>query len=67
MLWWVCAQVDTAKRGESVAMKVEATNSTEATRLYGRHFDHKARRLPLLRHHHCTHWHGRHARVTSLG
>ena len=36
-------QVDTAKRGESVAMKIEATNSTEATRLYGRHFDFKVR------------------------
>ena len=24
-------------------MKIEATNSTEATRLYGRHFDHKVR------------------------
>ena len=26
-----------------MAMKIEATNSTEATRLYGRHFDHKVR------------------------
>ncbi|KAK9915050.1 hypothetical protein WJX75_004126 [Coccomyxa subellipsoidea] len=33
--------VDRARKGESVAMKIEATNTTEATRLYGRHFDHK--------------------------
>lgn len=33
--------VDTAKRGESVAMKIEPANATEATRLYGRHFDFK--------------------------
>lgn len=38
--------VDTAKRGESVAMKIEPANATEATRLYGRHFDFKVR--PLL-------------------
>lgn len=42
--------VDRAKRGESVAMKIEATNTTEATRFYGRHFDHTARSLP---HPHC--------------
>jgi hypothetical protein len=35
--------VDRARKGESVAMKIEATNTTEATRLYGRHFDHKVR------------------------
>lgn len=33
--------VDTAKRGDSVAMKIEPANATEATRLYGRHFDFK--------------------------
>lgn len=33
--------VDTAKRGESVAMKIEPHNAAEATRLYGRHFDFK--------------------------
>ena len=37
--------VDTAKRGESVAMKIEPANATEATRLYGRHFDFKVRSL----------------------
>ncbi len=30
------------QKGESVAMKLEPTNATEASRLYGRHFDHKA-------------------------
>jgi hypothetical protein len=38
--------VDTAKRGESVAMKIEATTPNEATRLYGRHFDHNVRGAP---------------------
>ena len=33
--------VDRAKQGESVAMKIEPANATEATRLYGRHFDFK--------------------------
>lgn len=33
--------VDKAKRGDTVALKVEATNTTESSRLYGRHFDHK--------------------------
>ncbi|KFM24316.1 Eukaryotic translation initiation factor 5B [Auxenochlorella protothecoides] len=33
--------VDTAKRGDAVAMKIEATNPDQAARLYGRHFDHK--------------------------
>ena len=33
--------VNTAKQGESVAMKIEPGNATEATRLYGRHFDFK--------------------------
>lgn len=33
--------VDTAKKGEAVAMKIEATTTTESTRAYGRHFDHK--------------------------
>ncbi|GAB4816828.1 hypothetical protein N2152v2_003874 [Parachlorella kessleri] len=33
--------VDTAKKGDAVAMKIEATNPTESQRLYGRHFDFK--------------------------
>jgi translation initiation factor 5B len=33
--------VDTAKRGDSIAMKIDATKPEEAARLYGRHFDHK--------------------------
>lgn len=33
--------VDQAKKGDSVAMKIEATNTTESSRAYGRHFDHK--------------------------
>ena len=33
--------VDTVRAGDSVAMKIEATKPEEATRLYGRHFDHK--------------------------
>lgn len=33
--------VDVVRAGESVAMKIEATRPEEATRLYGRHFDHK--------------------------
>ncbi len=32
--------VDTAKAGQSVAMKIESTNATEQSRLFGRHFDH---------------------------
>jgi translation initiation factor 5B len=32
--------VDTARAGQSVAMKIEGTNTTEQSRLYGRHFDH---------------------------
>ena len=28
-------------RGDSVAVKIESTNATEASRLYGRHFDDK--------------------------
>ncbi len=36
--------VDSAKRGDSVALKLEATNAAESSRAYGRHFDHKARR-----------------------
>ncbi len=31
--------VTTAKQGQSVAMKIEPTNATESSRLYGRHFD----------------------------
>lgn len=38
--------VDIAKKGDSVAMKLEPTNTTEGSRLYGRHFDFKVcRRL----------------------
>lgn len=33
--------VDTAKRGDAVAMKIEPHNATEATRLFGRHFTEK--------------------------
>ncbi len=36
--------VDTARRGDSVAMKLDPTNTTEGSRLYGRHFDFKASR-----------------------
>ena len=32
--------VDTARAGQSVAMKIDSTNSAEQSRLYGRHFDH---------------------------
>jgi translation initiation factor 5B len=35
--------VDIAKKGDSVAMKLEPTNTTEGSRLYGRHFDFKVR------------------------
>ena len=35
--------VDSAKKGDSVAMKLEPTNTTEGSRLYGRHFDFKVR------------------------
>ena len=31
--------VDTARAGQSVAMKIESTTPTESSRLYGRHFD----------------------------
>jgi translation initiation factor 5B len=31
--------VDVARAGQSVAMKIEAGNATEAARVYGRHFD----------------------------
>ena len=40
--------VDRAHRGDSVAMKVEATNAAEAARLYGRHFDHNDRLVSKL-------------------
>ncbi len=30
--------MDIARRGDSVAMKLEPSNATEASRLYGRHF-----------------------------
>ncbi|KAK9832093.1 hypothetical protein WJX81_005641 [Elliptochloris bilobata] len=33
--------VDTARRGDSVALKLEATSAAEFSRSYGRHFDHK--------------------------
>jgi hypothetical protein len=32
--------VDVARVGQSVAMKIEATNPTEQSRMYARHFDH---------------------------
>ena len=37
--------VDSAKKGDSVAMKLEPTNTTEGSRLYVRHFDFK---VPIL-------------------
>ena len=40
--------VDTAKRGDGVAMKIEPHNATEATRLFGRHFTEKVTRLGSL-------------------
>jgi len=33
--------VDVAKRGDNVALKIEAQNAEESSRLYGRHFDFK--------------------------
>ena len=33
--------VDTAKKGDSIAMKIDATKPEEAARLYGRHFDYR--------------------------
>ena len=43
--------VDKAKRGDSIALKVEATNAAESARLYGRHFDHRVSiRIPTRRH-----------------
>eukprot|EP01026_Neomeris_dumetosa_P062982 TRINITY_DN5971_c0_g1_i6.p1 TRINITY_DN5971_c0_g1~~TRINITY_DN5971_c0_g1_i6.p1 ORF type:complete len:171 (-),score=22.58 TRINITY_DN5971_c0_g1_i6:252-764(-) len=32
---------DVVRKGSSVAMKIEPTNATEASRLYGRHFDYR--------------------------
>ena len=32
--------VDIARKGDSVAMKIQSTNASESARLYGRHFDH---------------------------
>lgn len=40
--------VDTAKRGDAVAMKIEPANATEATRLFGRHFTEKVPYYGLL-------------------
>lgn len=40
--------VDTAKRGDAVAMKIEPANATEATRLFGRHFTEKVSHHGLL-------------------
>ena len=37
--------VDTARKGESVAMKIEATNPSEAAKFYGRHFTHTVGQL----------------------
>lgn len=31
--------VETARKGDSVAMKIEATSADESAKLYGRHFD----------------------------
>ena len=31
--------VDIAKRGDSIALKIESSSSEESSRLYGRHFD----------------------------
>ncbi len=39
--------VEKAKAGQSVAMKIEPSNSTES-RLYGRHFDHRVSDPRLL-------------------
>mmetsp|Transcript_12421 Transcript_12421/g.45287 ORF Transcript_12421/g.45287 Transcript_12421/m.45287 type:complete len:553 (+) Transcript_12421:366-2024(+) len=33
--------VDIARKGDSVAMKIQSTTAAESARLYGRHFDHK--------------------------
>mmetsp|Transcript_29073 Transcript_29073/g.72845 ORF Transcript_29073/g.72845 Transcript_29073/m.72845 type:complete len:931 (-) Transcript_29073:481-3273(-) len=32
--------VDVARVGDMIAMKIDSTNATESSRLYGRHFDH---------------------------
>eukprot|EP00243_Klebsormidium_subtile_P009546 TRINITY_DN4811_c0_g5_i1.p2 TRINITY_DN4811_c0_g5~~TRINITY_DN4811_c0_g5_i1.p2 ORF type:complete len:188 (+),score=88.11 TRINITY_DN4811_c0_g5_i1:40-564(+) len=31
--------VDTAKKGQSIALKIQSTNAEEAQKMYGRHFD----------------------------
>lgn len=46
--------VDTVRAGDSVAMKIEATKPEEATRLYGRHFDHNVRTCSLTSWGSCT-------------
>ena len=33
--------VDIARRGDSIALKIEATTAEESAKLYGRHFDFK--------------------------
>jgi hypothetical protein len=55
--------VDKAHRGDAVAMKIEATNSSEATKLYGRHFDHKVPASPPCT---CPHLLLRNAQVSVL-
>lgn len=33
--------VEKAKKGDTIALKIEATNADESAKLYGRHFDFK--------------------------
>ena len=40
--------VNTAKAGESVAVKIEAGHADEATKFYGRHFDLKVCSVPCV-------------------
>ena len=39
--------VDKAKQGDSIALKIESSNSEESSRLYGRHFDFRVSLQPF--------------------
>lgn len=42
--------VEKAKKGDDIALKIEATNAEESAKLYGRHFDFKVNGLAFWLH-----------------
>ena len=43
--------VEKAKKGDNIALKIEATSADESSKLYGRHFDFKVTSPTILRAH----------------